>query len=382
MAYADLELSLHRREGADYAVELRFSQPDSEVEVRPITGDKVQARIDLQQLRQLMVDDRAYGQNLSDGLFGADAVRSAFAAARAAALSQEQSLRLRLFIGPSAPELHNVRWETLLDPERAAPLLTGENLVFSRYLSAEDWRPVRLRPKTRLNALVVVANPSNLSEYNLAPVDVAGELGRARQALDQVTLTELVAPGQATLNAMVEQLRQGYDILYLTAHGAQVKDQSWLYLEKPDGSADVVAGSELATRINELSQRPRLVVLASCQSAGTGQEASSRDDGVLAALGPRLAAAGVPAVVAMQGNVSMQTTAEFMPVFFRELQRDGLVDRAMSVARGAVRKQPDWWTPALFMRLADGQLFAPDPLQTFDPSDPGAHCCQRYLQLF
>jgi len=55
----------------------------------------VQARIDLQQLRQLMADDRAYGQDLSDGLFGADAVRSAFAAARAAAQSQEQSLRLR-----------------------------------------------------------------------------------------------------------------------------------------------------------------------------------------------------------------------------------------------------------------------------------------------
>jgi hypothetical protein len=53
----------------------------------------------------------------------------------------------------------------------------------------------------------------------------------------------------------------------------------------------------------------------------------------------------------------MQTLAEFMPVFFRELQRDGQLDRAMSVARGMVRARPDWWMPVLFMRLKSGRLW-------------------------
>lgn len=35
----------------------------------------------------------------------------------------------------------------------------------------------------------------------------------------------------------------------------------------------------------------------------------------------------------MQGNVSMETVSQFMPVFFSELQRDGVIDRASSVAR-------------------------------------------------
>ena len=36
----------------------------------------------------------------------------------------------------------------------------------------------------------------------------------------------------------------------------------------------------------------------------------------------------------------MTTVARFMPVFFRELQRDGQIDRAMAAARGAVRDRP------------------------------------------
>ena len=64
----------------------------------------------------------------------------------------------------------------------------------------------------------------------------------------------------------------------------------------------------------------------------------------------------MPAVIALQGNFTMATAAAFMPVFFAELRRDGLVDRAMAVARGAVRDRPDWWMPVLFMRLRSGRI--------------------------
>jgi hypothetical protein len=53
----------------------------------------------------------------------------------------------------------------------------------------------------------------------------------------------------------------------------------------------------------------------------------------------------------------MQTVAELMPLFFHELQRDGQVDRALAVARGAVRQRPDHWMPALFMRLKSGRIW-------------------------
>ena len=53
----------------------------------------------------------------------------------------------------------------------------------------------------------------------------------------------------------------------------------------------------------------------------------------------------------------IKTMEEFMPVFFRELQRDGQIDRATSVARGTVRERADWWMPVLFMRLKSGRIW-------------------------
>ena len=158
---AELEIGLHRREAETVAVEFRFSLPESDAEIR--IGQGI-ARFDSAALAQLSPGGAEYAQALTKSLFADPAVLSAFTQAYASAQSQGLDLRLRIFIGPSAPELHSVRWETLRDPERDAPLLTGENLIFSRYLSAEDWRPVRLRPKARLKALIVVANPSNLPE--------------------------------------------------------------------------------------------------------------------------------------------------------------------------------------------------------------------------
>jgi hypothetical protein len=103
--------------------------------------------------------------------------------------------------------------------------------------------------------------------------------------------------------------------------------------------------------MKELQQQPRLVVLASCQSAGKG------NGNVLQAIGPQLAQAGIPAVIAMQGNISMDSVKKFMPVFFTELYKDGQIDRALSVARGIIRDAQDFWMPVLFMRLKSGRVW-------------------------
>ena len=139
------------------------------------------------------------------------------------------------------------------------------------------------------------------------------------------------------LMELVQQLRDGCDVLYLVCHGALIEGEAWLWLEDAAGKSHRVAASELIQRMRELRNVPALVVLASCQSAGGGDDARTSDAGALAALGPGLAEAGIPAVLAMQGDVTIATMAKFMPVFFRELQRDGQIDRAVAAARGAVR---------------------------------------------
>ena len=354
--YADLEIALRRRDSGAYAVELRFSPPGGEVDVRLIGNGSAAVSFDLERLRALSLDVPSYAQVLSSSFFKDTAVRNAFSEARKTAHAQDASLRVRLFIDPSAPELHCLRWEVLQDAEDSSYLFTGEQILFSRYLSSLDWRPVTLRPQSQLTALIVIANPANLEQFQLAPVDVPGELARAQASLNSIGKTALASVGKATINHLVDNLREGHDILYLVCHGTMVNGEPWLWMEDDDGNIARVAGRELASRLNELQQRPRLVVLASCQSAGAG-EGSAANDGVLAALGPRLAEAGIPAVLAMQGSVSMETVSKFMPVFFHELLRDGQLDRAMAVARGDVRDRPDYWMPVLFMRLRSGRIW-------------------------
>ncbi|HSJ52770.1 MAG TPA: CHAT domain-containing protein, partial [Anaerolineae bacterium] len=365
--YAHLELGLHRRDVDNYTLELRYTPPEGEVDIRLVRCCLLPLSLDIAALRSTAADAGAYGKLLTGALFADAEMRAALAKARAAAQASGGSLRLQLFVNPGAPELHSLRWETLRDPEDGSPLLLGEQVLFSRYLSSFDWSPVRVRSKDELHALVVIANPTNLGRYRpggraLDSLDVAAELARARSALGAITVTGLASGGSATLNNLVDHLRDvpgrgTYDVLYLVCHGAMIDGAPSLWLENEVGEADVVPGNELVVRLSEMLQKPRLVVLASCQSAGKGDASLSGDEGVLAALGPRLAEVGVPAVVAMQGNIALKTAADFMSVLFRELEQDGAIDRAVALARGAVRRQDDWWAPALFMRLKSGRLW-------------------------
>ena len=355
--YADLEIGLHQRDGVTWRVEVRYSQQESDADVNiegPLTVD-----IDPNELDQLIPDFAAYGRALGQAVFGG-AVGDAYRQAVAASQSHGVILRVRLFVGPSATTLHRIHWETMLDPRDDSPVLTDENIVFSRYLSSNDWRPVRLRPKSALRALVVVSGPTDLDRFQarvLAPVAVEDEVERAQNGLSPLPSRVLANHGEVTEGRLFDELRDGCDILYLVCHGYLAGDEPYLILENEDGTAARIRGGTLVDRIRDLIKVPRLVVLASCQSAGLGGDARSNDAGVLAALGPRLAEAGVPAVLAMQGDISMETVSRFMPTFFHELQRDGQIDRAMAAARGAIRDRHDWWAPALFMRLRSGRIW-------------------------
>jgi CHAT domain/SIR2-like domain len=353
LTYPELEVGLHRWDAEAWTVELRFTDPDSDGFDSSATTSEL---VDFQRLRELLADDDAYGIALGEALLEDPAIRERFAGARAVAQAKRLPLRIRLFIGTSAPELHQLRWETLREPVEHRRLFTDEGLLVSRFLPSVEGVSVPFRPREELRALVVVANPSDLDGYRLAALDTQAELARARAGLGEIHLTELPGSGRATLSDIIARLREGYDILFLVCHGASRDGEAQLWLEDEDGATHRVPGRELADRIRELAHRPRLVVLASCQSAGDGQ---GQDGGALATLGPRLARAGVPAVIAMQGNVTTRTVDAFMATFFAELQLDGQIDRAMSVARAALcdLERPDWWMPVLFLALRSGRIW-------------------------
>ncbi len=353
--YHELEIGLYRRDQHSYAIELRLAQPENEVDKRLGSDTLAPVTFDMEELNQLLLDPDQYGQKLGAALFASPEARSAFAEARSVAQSHDSPLRVQLVIGNSAAELQKLHWETLRDPQDGTPLCSNENFLFSRYLSSLDWRSIRLRPQRKLSALVVIANPANLTEYNLEAVDIEAETDHAVKSLSDIQLSVLPNANddrRATLENMVARLRHDQpDILYLICHGTIVNNEAWLWLENDKGIAARVSGAELLTRLKELQQLPRLVVLSSCDSAGSAEAEA------FTAIGPGLAEAGIPAVIAMQGKVSKDTAARFGAVFFEELVRDGQIDRAMAVARGSVRDQPDYWMPVLFLRLKSGRIW-------------------------
>lgn len=354
LQYADLELSFYKLSENHYKVEMRFTQPDSAADIRAGLQDAISFHLDISALQQFISEPLEYGKYLADALFADPKMRLGWQRARTSAQTLGVPLRVRLLIDSSAPELGALYWETLTDSDSNMPLFVGENLLLARYLSSNDWRPVKLRSKSTLEALIVAANPSGLVNYQMAPVDVKGELGRVKAVLGNISVAELpdAMGNHASIDMIMSSLRRGYDVLYIVAHGAMVDGLPFIWLETENGEIARLQGNDFVTRFTELAQPPSLIVLASCESAGKGSGDAFQ------ALGPKLAEAGIPAVLAMQGRISMHTVKMFMPMFFSELSKDGQIDRAVAVARGMIRRQNDFWMPVLFMRLKNGKIWS------------------------
>ena len=246
---ADLEISLYRRDagsfsdgdGVSYGIGLRYSDPESEADKRQ--DGVAPVHFDPAELRQRALDPAGYGQYLAGQLLAEPADTSLLRSGGGCGGGSEPHRCASAWpINAGAAELHNLRWETLWLPGAPAPLLTGQNISFSRFLGSADWRPVRLRPESdcaRWSSWPIRPTPTR---FGLSPVNREQELAAARAGLGDISVTELATRGQVTLNNIAAALREGYDVLYLVAHGKLVDGAPWLFLEKEDGDSRTRSG--------------------------------------------------------------------------------------------------------------------------------------------
>ncbi|MCP4516716.1 MAG: CHAT domain-containing protein, partial [Delftia sp.] len=214
--------------------------------------------------------------------------------------------------------------------------------------------------------LVVISDPADLqAKYDLAPVDTSLEREILETALADVGPDELQTDfldAPATPERLEEALRQGvhgtpgYHILHFIGHGAfsSRRKQAALYMQDQDGNAQRVLDSTLVNMVARQGVRPRLVFLVACQSA-----TRSTSDAFLG-LAPRMVDVGVPAVVAMQDVVTVETARKFSAAFYSQLLEHGYVDLAVNQARSTLLTagRADAAVPVLFMRLKSGQLWS------------------------
>jgi len=344
-----IEITIRRLPDASLAAELRAELPRSR-------ADLGGAPIDLnpEVLRALSTSPDVYGATLSAMVFPAP-LKEAWERARGFAERGGAGIHVRVAIDDPSGALHALRWELLRDPRTGAPLAQQEGGSLARLVVVEQLYDTAPPAKPALRALVAVAGPSDAARYGLASVDVTGEAVRALEALGdiQAELLTDAAPGSrglATRANLRNGLRNSPHILYLVCHGRATAQGTTLFLVGDDGTAAPLSGDQLAEEIAALdvAHRPLLVVLLACE--GASQEAEP-----LAAVGPLLARAGVPAVVAMQTRISIAAAAQLTARLLRELGRDGRIDRALAAARKELGGE--WWAPVLWLRSRDGRLW-------------------------
>ncbi len=349
-AFADLEIRIRTLEDAGYPVEITLNHA--------------------QQYGGLLSPDLPKGGDgarLFAWLFADNTLKEAWEHAR----GQHPQRRIRLRLDADAPELHAMPWEALRDSDTDIDLAAADATPFSRYM-AGTWpsgSPIPTRP---IKMLVAIANPDDLGKHNLAALDEKAEWANLCEATDGLDIALTRLPPPCTLSAIAEELRQGYHVLHIVAHGAYSKrrGQAALYLADAENHVAVVPEDEFAAMLKrqladgdtqspdrgaQNSERVRLVFLASCESASRSTADAFRG------LAPALVNAGVPAVVAMQDKVSIMAARAFSRTFYARLLEHGLVDLAGNQARAALLDagSGEAAVPVVFMRMEDGRLFRP-----------------------
>lgn len=379
-SYADVEIRILERQEQGYPVEITV---DNEREFP-------RGFLDPAFLPWQANEDRAGdGERLFNWLFADDKLKIAWAETRSA----RPQRRIRLRIDATAPELHTIPWELLQEAQvDQIPVMLAAAVAtpFSRYL-AGTWQPGAPILKRPIRILVVIPDPQNLADYGLQNFVAEEEWQNVQGAVadlvneELLEIVRLAAPSGAgfrtrardgrpvtvgvttnppcTLRALEAELKQGYHILHFIGHGGfNEKDgSSFVLMADEKNTVAEVSEAEFATLLARLlsdnnqhsDNKLRLVYLDSCSTAtrATGD--------ALRGFAPALVKAGVPAVIAMQDAIAVESGQTLSNTFYRQLVQHGQVDLACNEARSALltAKLPGAAIPILFMRLRNGALF-------------------------
>jgi formylglycine-generating enzyme required for sulfatase activity len=287
--------------------------------------------------------------------------------------------RIRLELDQNSPELAQVPWELLNDPDPGGGWVAGASAMpFSRLLVGgfDPAGPVLERP---LRILVVIAKTTTLPD-GTQPIDDPAFWERIETAtrdlveIGQVHIQRLADP--VTLEGLEAELQKGYHILHFVGHGAFKPDKggAFLYIRHQKTKKDFVSAADFAAMIGRGIQdvkalgRPnlRMISLASCQTAVSGLL------DIFSSLAMQLGVKGLPAILAMQDLVGMDAALEFTTRFYQRLLTHGLVDLAANEARQALltAHSSDAHVPVLFSRLKDNQLLQPVKFKLPKESQP------------
>jgi hypothetical protein len=298
---------------------------------------------------------REFGGKLFDAIFSRDMIACLRSSLDEAARREAMGLRFRLHL-QEAPELARLPWEFLFDTQLERFFATSETTPIVRYLEM----PERITPLAVDLPLRILAMISNPEDPKYTRLDFEGEKAKLQESLYQLTSQGKVEVDwleKPTLAALLRQLRtHEYHVFHFIGHGGfdEKSGEGLLVLEDEQRRAWPAEAGRIGTILHD-HRLLRLAVLNSCEGART----SITDP--FGGTAATLIRQGIPAVVAMQFEITDKAAITFSAEFYNALA-DGLpVDAAVSAARKAILSMPndlEWGTPVLHMRSPDGILFS------------------------
>jgi hypothetical protein len=348
--YLDFEIRIDAQTASGYPVSVRSPGGDTRGWLVTPLDSPAYLRA-LERLALLDSDEESLaeiGHTLFDRLFTAP-IREAYARSRGQ-LKDGQALRLIFDIAASEGAIAAMPWEFLADPAHG-PLVMLDAPI-TRYLPIPAPIPTLATPLPLKVLLTGASTPP--------PVDITGALDRIQTALGALGASVAVTVERhLSRSTLQRRMREGFHVWHFVGHGGIGRDgeTGLLQFEDDQGSGDVERVS--APELGILLQRSgvRLVVLNACQSATLGIDP-------FRSLAPALIRAEVPAVIAMQLQLSEEASEAFACEFYRTLAEGWPIDACLTEGRKAIMgatglSQPFWGIPVVYTRAADGRLFAP-----------------------
>ncbi|MBC8249083.1 MAG: CHAT domain-containing protein, partial [Anaerolineales bacterium] len=302
----------------------------------------------------------AFGSKLFEAVFKGD-VRGCFRSSQDKAALEDKGLRIKLRL-LDAPELADLPWEYLHNRPLNRFLSLSTQTPIVRYIELpEPIPPLDVKPPMRI--LVMVSSPSDYDQLDVE--QEKGNLQSALSNLEQRGMVEIEWLEEATLRALQQRLRrERYHIFHFIGHGGfdERAQDGLLLLEDQRGRGRRVSGQHLGVMLHD-HRTLRLAVLNACEGAR-----SSRTD-PFAGVAMTLVQQGIPAVVAMQSEITDEAAIVFASEFYAAIADGYPVDASLAEARKAIfatGNDVEWGKPVLYMRSPDGQIFDVEPLSKKD----------------
>ena len=365
--YLDFELEIGPAEGGEYPVavlhspagegrtKMRFPFDSATLtnrlqalEIALLRSSGVRRRVVTRE--EEIVQD--FGRQLTDALL-AGKVRTLFDLSRREAYEKDVGLRLKLRV--QAPDLSVIPWEFLYDEQEDEYLALARSTPVVRYLELpQPLKPLTVTPPLRI--LGMIASPTDQD-----PLDTGRERKRledAVKALEEDGRVALTWIEGETWRDLQRAMRNGeWNVFHFIGHGAydEAKDEGLIALADDGGRTQLLSAGQLGRLLDDHGPL-RLAVLNSCEGARGGTKE------VLSSTAAVLMRRGVPAVVAMQYEITDRAAIEFTRAFYEAIADGQPVDGAVSEARIAVslalQSTLEWGVPVLYMHAPDGCIFS------------------------